>query len=150
MKRLAVFAVCLLTLMVVQGCTSFDQTPAGRESSSNTSESAPVTASSDHTQQPTGQADPAANGGSSLAASTPYQGSGAPVTQNVNPAPFLTASQPQDQAAGTATAPSETLTSRADGTMRGPNDLPAASTGWGSPAQPVSSGQTTKKPAKRP
>jgi hypothetical protein len=146
MKHLAIFSFFLLVLMVAQGCTSNDRTPAGLEGSSSTPVSAPATASRNHTQA-TGQADPASNGGSSLPASAPYQGSGAPVSQNVNPAPFLTASQPQGQAPGAAanTAPSETLTSRADGTMRGPNDLPAASTGWGSTAQPASSGKATKE-----
>jgi len=148
MKHLAVFAFCLLVLMVAQGCTSLDRTPAGLEGNINTPESAAATASSNHAQ-PTGQADPAANGGSSLGASVPYQGSGAPVSQNVNPAPFLAASQPQGGGAGTAAAPSDTLTSRADGTMRGPNDLPAASTGWVAPAQPANSGKTTAKPAKQ-
>jgi hypothetical protein len=38
------------------------------------------------------------------------------------------------------------LTSRADGTMLGPNDLPAASTSWGVAAQPASSGATKKSP----
>jgi hypothetical protein len=145
MKHLAIFSVCLLVLMVAQGCTSLDRTPAGLEGNLNTPQSAPATASGNHAQ-PTGQGDPAANGGSSLRASVPYQGSGAPVSQNVNAAPFLGASQPQGQAIGAAIAPSETLTSSADGTMLGPNDLPAASTGSGSPAQPASSG-ATKKPA---
>ena len=149
MKHVAIVSISLFVLMIAQGCTSLDRTPAGLEGNLNPTESAPATASGNHTQ-PTGQADPAANGGSSLAASVPYQGSGALVSQNVNPAPFLAASQPQGAATGTATAPSETLTSRADGTMRGPNDLPAASTGWGATAQPAGSGKTTTKLAKHP
>ena len=131
MKHLAAGSVVLLMMIVAQGCTSNDRTPAGLEGNLNAPAAAPSTASGDHVQ-PSGQADPAANGGSSLPASAPYQGSGAAVSQNVNPAPFLTASQPQGQVSRAATAPSETLTSRADGTMRGPNDQPAASTGWGS------------------
>jgi hypothetical protein len=144
MKHLAVCSV-LFVLMFGQGCTSNDRTPAGPEGSLNTPESAPATASGSATQ-PSGQADPAANGGSSLPASAPYQGNGAPVSQNLNPAPFLAASQPQGQASGSTTA-LDGLTSRADGTMRGPNDQPAASTGWGSPAQtaqPASSGKAIR------
>src|SRR5215472_15174408 len=142
MKNSSIF-LGLLSVLVIAGCTSNDRTPAGLEGSLNTPVSAPATTSGDHVQ-PTGQADPAANGGSNLPVTAPYQGSGATVSQNVNPGPFLAASQPQGQATGTATAPSDSLISRADGTMRGPNDQPAASTGWGAPAAQPSGGRAPR------
>ncbi|HKF21968.1 MAG TPA: hypothetical protein VKE93_10385 [Candidatus Angelobacter sp.] len=85
------------------------------------------------TAQPSPHPDPAANGGASLPASTPYDGGGTTVTQNVNPVPFVAGSP---QASGTASAPSSpnALTSRADGTMSGSSDQPAASTTWGTQA----------------
>jgi hypothetical protein len=122
MKHLPLCSV-LFVLMFAQGCTSNDRTPARPEGSLNTQESAPATASG-NLAQPSGQADPAANGGSSLPASTPYQGSGAPVSQNVNPAPFLAASQAQGQAVGLATT-SGGLTIRADGTGKALRAKPA-------------------------
>jgi len=140
MKNLAVFFISFALLSVL-GCTSNDRVGAGREGNLNTP-STPATTHevpADSRAQSSGQPDPAATGGSSLPAIAPYQGGGETVTQNVNPAPFLVASQP---GGGSSGAPSNALTSRADGTMRGPNDLPAASTGWGTSGQP-----TTAKPA---
>jgi hypothetical protein len=142
MKHLAVL-ITSFALLCAPGCTSNDRVGAGREGNLNTPNTPAATQGvpADSRTQATGRPDPAANGGSSLPASAPYQG-GTAVTQNVNPAPFLTASQPE--AGGNAAgAPSNALTSRADGTMRGPNDQPAASTGWGAPGQP----STTTKPA---
>lgn len=77
------------------------------------------------------QSDPASSGGSMLPASTPYsQGKGAAVSQNVNPAPFLTSESVKGNAAQRA-ASSTGLVSRADGTMYGPSDQPAAGVGPG-------------------
>ena len=71
-----------------------------------------------------------AAGGSTLGVSTPYQSKGPAVTQNINPAPFLSGDkamrggpQQADMAGG--------LVSRRDGTMYGPTDLPAAGSGPG-------------------
>jgi hypothetical protein len=141
MKHLALFFISF-ALLCALGCTSNDRVGAGREGNLNTPNTPAATQGipADSQTQPSGRPDPAANGGSSLPASAPYQGD-ATVTQNVNPAPFLTASQPE--AGSTGGAPSNTLTSRADGTMRGPNDQPAATTGWGASPQP----STTAKPA---
>jgi hypothetical protein len=129
-------------LLSILGCTSNDRIGAGREGNLNTPNTPAATNAipADSRAQSSGQPDPAATGGSTLPASAPYEGGGATVTQNVNPAPFLVASQPG--AGGTGAAPSNALTSRADGTMRGPNDLPAASTGSGTSGQP-----TAAKPA---
>jgi len=142
MKFLAVFFISFALLSAL-GCTSNDRVGAGREGNLNTPNTPAATQGipADSRTQPTGRPDPAATGGSSLPASAPYQGSET-ATQNINPAPFLTASQPE-AGGGPGGAPSNTLTSRADGTMRGPNDQPAATTGWGASPQP----STTAKPA---
>lgn len=80
------------------------------------------------------QADPSSSGGSMLPASTPYsQGKAGTVSQNVNPAPFLTAGQAK-QGPETNTN-SNGLVSRADGTMFGPGDQPAAGIGPGMEGQ---------------
>jgi hypothetical protein len=90
MRNPALLALSL-TFGVV-GCTSNDKTGAGLEGSLNAPPAPAV--SSDSRTQPAGQPDPKANGGFNLPASAPYQGS-ATATQNVNPAPFLAASQSQ-------------------------------------------------------
>jgi len=68
-------------------------------------------------------ATPASSGGSSLAASTPYSQGKTAVSQNLNAAPFLVASQ--SQGATQKQVSSTGLVSRADGDMYGPTDLPA-------------------------
>lgn len=138
----AVFLVSFAVLSVL-GCSSNDKLGAGREGNLNTSNTPAATNAipADSRAQSSGQPDPAGNGGSTLPASAPYQGGGVTVTQNLNPAPFLTASQPQS-GGPVGGGSSNTLTSRADGTMRGPNDLPAASTDWGTSGQ-----LSTPKPA---
>jgi hypothetical protein len=145
MKYLALFWVSF-ALLLVQGCTSLDRDGAGVESNvaaapwAKSDSSAP---SSGSTAPPSGQPDPAANGGSSLPASAPYkQDSSASVPQNVNPVPFLAAGQAQGTVSANQAAPSSSLTSRADGTMMSPTDLPAATTGWGAAAS--QSASTTK------
>lgn len=72
--------------------------------------------------------DPAASGGSTLPASAPYnQAKGPAVSQNVNPAPFLAASETSANVGKVSS--SNGLVARADGTMYGPNDAPAAGVG---------------------
>ena len=95
MKHLALLSLSA-TLFVV-GCTSNDKTSAGLAGDPNAPPPPPVSAES--RTQPSSQRDSAANGGFNLPASAPYQGN-ATATQNVNPAPFLAASQ--SQAAGAA------------------------------------------------
>ena len=90
MKNLALLPLSLTFIAV--GCTSNDKTGAGLEGNLNTPPAPAV--SSDSRTQPAGQPDPGANGGFKLPASAPYQGN-ATVTQNLNPAPFLAASQQQ-------------------------------------------------------
>jgi hypothetical protein len=154
MKFLALFSV-LCILLLAQGCTSLDQSGAGVESSVASATSAPSTSSapaSDIAVPTSGQPDPAANGGSSLPASAPYtQDNSASVPQNVNATPFLAGGQTQGAAPGSQAARSSSLTSRADGTMMGPNDLPAATTGWGAPvSQPAPTGIAGKKATAKP
>jgi len=95
MKHLALLSLSA-TLFAV-GCTGNDKTSAGLEGNPNAPPPPPVSA--DSRTQPSAQGDSAANGGFNLPASAPYQGN-ATATQNVNPAPFLAASQ--SQAAGAA------------------------------------------------
>ena len=95
MKHLALLSLSATLLAV--GCTGNDKTSAGLEGNPNAPPQAPVSA--DSRTQPSAQGDSAANGGFNLPASAPYQGN-ATATQNVNPAPFLVASQ--SQAAGAA------------------------------------------------
>jgi len=99
MKHIALLLVS--TALLAVGCTSNDKTGAGLEGDPNAPP--PAAVSADTRTQPSSQTDSAANGGFNLPASAPYQGN-ATVTQNVNPAPFLAASQSQ------ATNPSATAT----------------------------------------
>src|SRR5260370_27980322 len=77
--------------LTVIGCTANDKTAAGLEGSLNAPR--PSAVSSDGRTQASAPADPGANGGSNLPPTAPYQGSA--VSQNLNPAPFLAASQTQ-------------------------------------------------------
>jgi hypothetical protein len=71
-----------------------------------------------------------ASGGSTLAVSTPYEQPNAPAAaQNLNPTPFLVSTGGKGAAAQQPPTPG--LTSRADGTMFGPEDQPAAGVGPG-------------------
>jgi hypothetical protein len=71
-----------------------------------------------------------ASGGSTLAVSTPYNQPNAPATaQNLNAAPFLVFTG--GKGAQSQQPPSPGLTSRADGTMFGKEDQPAAGIGPG-------------------
>jgi hypothetical protein len=150
MKKIA-FVTCALVLMAL-GCTSNDKNGAGREATpAETAAPAPPTAAtasvSPASTEAPGRSDPSANGGSSLTASTPYNGNGQTVSQNINPAPFLTASQ---RGTSTTAVPPNSLTSRADGTMSGPNDQPAAGTVRAGSAQANDSQeQTTSRPARK-
>jgi hypothetical protein len=131
-KQLAIFSIALV-LSFAQGCTSNDKDKAGTEGSITTPASASVAPASGAAAPISRPSDPAANGGSALPAAAPYSDAGgASAPQNVNPAPFLVASESAGRG-GSTSAPSNTLASRADGTMSGPTDLPAATTGWGAP-----------------
>lgn len=149
-KKLAILSISLV-LLLAQGCTSNDRNGAGVESNITTPASTSVAPASGSAAPISWPSDPAANGGSTLPASAPYsQGNVATAPQNVNPGPFLTASEGVAPG-GPSAAPANTLTSRADGTMIGPNDQPAATTGWGTPgpqATPAAaSAKTTPKPS---
>lgn len=128
MKQLALFCL-IVTGLVIAGCeTTRPSEPiaAGPEGSKTVATAAPT--------QPSPQPNPAANSGSSLPASAPYDGGGVTVTQNVNAAPFLAGSPAQPAGTAGAMPPPSSLTSRADGTMYGVHDQPAASTTWGTSA----------------
>lgn len=133
MKSISGLLALLLFVGIGVGCSGNDKDRATASSGSapsspNTAQGAAGAGMYSADQQT--QADPSSSGGSTLQASTPYrQEKGGAVSQNVNPAPFLTASQanPSGQNATSATG----LVSRADGTMFGPADLPAAGVGPG-------------------
>lgn len=73
------------------------------------------------------QIDSHSNGGSSLAAASPYSGDGkSTAQQNVNPTPFLQASSPMKAGMAMPAVTGTTLVSRADGTMYGPTDMSPA------------------------
>ena len=139
MKKVGLFGL-VITGLLMTGCdtTRPSEPIAGAEGSKT---AAPA-------GQPSPQSDPASNGGSSLAVSTPYDGGGKTVAQNVNPAPFLVGSPaPAPGTTGTVPPPNS-LASRADGTMYGANDQPAASTSWGTHATNWSS--SAAAPAAKP
>jgi hypothetical protein len=126
-------ALLMIVCAVFVGCSGNDKDRA--TASSGSVPSSPNTAQGAagagmRTVDEAAQVDPSSSGGSTLATSTPYtDGKGAAVSQNVNPAPFLTANE-----AGATTArggASTGLVSRADGTMYGPSDQPAAGVGPG-------------------
>jgi hypothetical protein len=152
-KRTALFLLSLMFLIALSGCSGSDKdrpTASPGSMPFQPSEAAGAEgASGDQAARPPATLHPEANGGSTLRASTPYAGT-APVSQNLNPSPFLTAAE----AHGTTTqaVPTAGLTARADGTMYGPNDQPAAGTGPGivgggsSTANPPPSARTGGKP----
>ncbi len=97
------------------------------------------------------QTDAHANGGSALPASMPYTQPNAPVaSQNLNAAPFLIFAEPRGAAGAPAQPRSPGLTSRADGTMYGPSDQPAAGTGQGMIAAPEGKGRPAKQAPQKP
>jgi hypothetical protein len=148
-KQLVIFSIAL-ALAFSQGCTSNDKVKAGTEGSITTPASASVAPASGDAAPISQPSDPAANGGSTLPAAAPYtEAGGASAPQNVNPAPFLVANESAGPG-GSTSAPANTLASRADGTMSGPNDLPAASTGWGTPAANKPAANSKSKPPARP
>lgn len=125
---IVLFVGCFL--LFAQGCTRNDRDTAGlkHEPGAPTETTAlPPTAGTQGYQ-----GDSSSNGGLGLRAAAPYS-SGSAAQQNVNPGPFVSAGPAQ---AGTAAGMPSTsmLTRSADGTMSGPTDLPAATTGWGTAA----------------
>lgn len=127
MKKLALFLVLSALMMMVVGCPVVDEKPEKAPAASMAAQ-AP---NAETKVEESVRSDPASNGGSSLRASMPYSQPGAPVaSQNLNPAPFLIAAESHG-----AIVPAQTwspaLTSRADGTMSGLGDRPAAGIGQG-------------------
>jgi hypothetical protein len=132
MKALPGFLVLLL-IVGVMGCSGNDKDRATQPTGSMPS-FANTTAGAEGAGAVSGdqkmETSAASSGGSSLQASTPYSsGKSSTVSQNLNPAPFLTAAGAKAGAPKTASATG--LVSRADGTMYGPTDLAAAGVGPG-------------------
>lgn len=117
-------------LLFMQGCIPSNSDSAGLKHEPGAPTEANAVPPSAGTQGY--QGDSSANGGLGLRAAAPYTASST-APQNVNPGPFVNAGPAQ---VGTAAGlPStSTLTRSADGTMSGPSDLPAATTGWGTAA----------------
>ena len=124
--------VIACALVCAQGCTRNDRDTAGLQREPGIP---PTQAASEPTSpaEPAYESDPAANGGLNLRAAAPYAAGGTVVSQNVNPGPFVNAGQSSSGTNGAVPDPN-LLTRSADGTMSGPNDLPAATTGWSTAA----------------
>jgi hypothetical protein len=131
MKITIAFGFALL-LSIILGCSGVDKDTVtdrgGVYAQSGQGVSGMPVTQQPATQQPV-RTDPESSGGSNLAASAPYAGTPT-ATQNINGAPFLTASGESAGQQGPGQAPNR-LTSRADGTMMSPNDEPAAGIGPG-------------------
>lgn len=153
MKPLGTFAILIL-LLIAQGCTSNDKDTAGIKGNVTTPAAATEVAVTGNVPPVAPRLNPAANGGSGLPAIAPYGTPNGPaVQQNINPAPFMMAAGGQGAAPphpGAGLITSGGLTSRADGTMSGPNDQPAATTGWGTPGPQANPAATSAKPAAEP
>jgi hypothetical protein len=149
-KLFGIFAI-LISFLLVQGCTSNSQDAAGRKSEVTNPPAATETAVVSSAPPIAARAVPAANGGATLPANAPYrQPNGTAVQQNINPAPFLVAAgagQGAGPSSGASQITSGKLTSRADGTMSGPSDQPAAGTGWGTQGPQPNPAATSSKPA---
>jgi hypothetical protein len=126
-KNLVAIAVICTLMMIVAGCSG---TNSGMMMPSLPGSVEGAAGAGAQANAEPAQIDSASNGGSSLAAASPYagDGKGGAVQQNVNPTPFLQASSPMK--AGMA-LPAGSLVSRADGTMYGPGDLSPAGAGPG-------------------
>jgi len=127
MKITIAFGFALL-LSIILGCSGSDKDTV-TDKGGVYAEAGTGVSGQPATQQPA-QTDPESSGGSDLAASQPYAGT-ASATQNINGAPFLTASGESAGQQSTGQAGQSRLTSRADGTMMSPSDQPAAGIGPG-------------------
>ncbi len=153
MKKFSLISFALM-LVAVLGCSGNDldrgTSPRGAKPLP-ANEAAGAQGSRGSAPSPTTQTDAHASGGSSLEASLPYSQPNTPAaSQNLNAAPFLVAAEPHKAGEIPAQPWSPGLTSRADGTMYGPTDQPAAGAGPGmmpAPEGKVSPGkQTPQKP----
>lgn len=145
MKKFALL-LAFSMLTIAMGC----QTAMTDHVSQAPAAGAPPAAAVDGSQAATAsvQTAPASSGGSTLQASLPYSQPNAPAaSQNLNPAPFLTSAS---RGATGAQISSPGLTSRADGTMFGPKDQPAAGAGEGIMAPAESNARPGKRQAAPP
>lgn len=136
---IAVICTLVCGMMMVAGCSGNN---VGTTPSEPDAVEGAAGAGQMGTPQPL-QIDSASNGGSSLAAASPYagDGKGGAVQQNINATPFLQASTPMK--AGME-LPAGALVSRADGTMYGPTDMSPAGAGTGTQGT-TSSGTTASQ-----
>ena len=142
MQKIALFLAFLMLIAVIGCATSMDST-----SSQAKVAAASASAAGSQTAAVAAKVAPASNGGSSLQASQPYTQANVPaVSQNLNAAPFLTTVEARGAAGAPPQVPSPGLTSRADGTMYGPGDQPAAGAGAGM----IAPAQSHAVPGKRP
>jgi hypothetical protein len=143
---MAAASVLIFGIMMIAGCSgnnvgtspSLPETVQGAAGAGAQSAAEPM------------QVDSASNGGSSLAAASPYAGDGkSTAQQNVNPTPFLQASSPMKAGMTMPAVSATTLVSRADGTMYGPTDMSPAGAGPGAQGMSASAGNqgATAKPA---
>ena len=145
MKTLSIVGT-IFAFMLATGCTHNDRDSAGLKRLPGAPPEQETRLPAPNGGQTGIHLESGANGGLGLPAAAPYSGA-ATASQTVNPGPFLTASQQAGNQSGPSTNP--ILTRSADGTMSGPNDLPAATTGWGANAtdysSPLALGKAEKK-----
>jgi hypothetical protein len=145
MKSIVALFACIL-IMSVLGCSGNDKDRATASSGSMPSlpnEARGAAGAGTTSAENAWNTDAKAAGGSNLQVSTPYQTKGTTVSQNVNPSPYLNATEGL-KAGGQNAELAGGLISRRDGTMFGPTDQPAAGIGPGmqGTAQPATSAGT--------
>lgn len=140
-----VLLLAVSMLLVAVGCPGNEPQTASETRSAGAQN---VSGGSD-TQQSI-QTDAHSSGGSALPASLPYSQPSAPAaSQNLNAGPFLTSAESHGAGQAPAQPWAPGLTSRADGTMYGPSDQPAAGSGQGiSPAPEGKERQNKQSPQK--
>ena len=131
-----VSAPATLLLLIFIGCSENDRTGAGQNTGGNNGSSLAAT-THDYSSPSRPRSDAQASGGTTLRASTPYrQANGNTVSQNLNPAPFMSGG-PIGQSPSSSSA---VATNRAMGTVEGPMDQPPAGIGPGMQGQNFSAG----------
>lgn len=143
MKKFALL-LALSMLAAAIGCETA-MTDHVSQASATSAPAAAAGSQAEAPETPSAGTAPASSGGSTLQASLPYSQSNAPAaSQNLNAAPFLTSAGPRSGATAQISSPG--LTSRADGTMYGPGDQPAAGAGEGM----IAPAESNTRPGRRP
>lgn len=146
MKRLALLFVSLM-LISLPGCSGSNKdtavAPTGSMPLKPTEDAGANGAKGNVAPVEAPGSDAHASGGTSLAVSTPYNQPNAPAaTQTLNAAPFLVSTE--EKGAASQQPPTPGLTSRADGTMFGKQDQPAAGIGPGAMSATQGNGYPSK------